>query len=224
LPRNETANVWPRRPARIDMHPVSAPGSIAAQVLYVYGRTQQPDPRPIDRALRWRPGHVMSEFDATCYLMNEGFNCQFFTNTTDEDLVARGLASIKAHYGAEWGRHHERYYTPSMVRRLQEAAAADIRRKLLYKGLYDEQHNVGPTDVTRHLSQGHVVSFMTTGRKDKLFQQKALLVPDADKRSAWLYVIEVDGRPMVPGRASFAEMVRRVRYDVSVIAYWPHKQ
>lgn len=218
-------NAWPTRPQRIDLSPVSGAGSIAAQVLYVYGGLRQPDPRPIDRALGWRPGHILADFDTACYLMGEGLSCQFFTRETAEDLVKRGLQSIKESYGREWDERHARYFTPARVRQLQQSAEEDIRRKKLYKGLYDEpRRNARPDDVAWHLARGHVISFMTAGREGKLFQQKGLLVPDPDRRSAWLYLVEVDGLPIVPGRAPIETMLRRMRYDCPVIAFWPSKQ
>lgn len=216
------ASRWPRAPRYIPwQRSMSGNSCIAAEVLYVYGRANSPDPYSIDRALRWRPPQVMSDFNISCYLMDQGFGCKFYTSDSDEALIEDGLDHIRRLYGTEWNGNHARYFTPKRIAQLQREAQDAIQRKASYVGTYEEVgRDATVEDVSRHLRQGHVVSFMSLDRQGKVRQRKCLLVP-RDATSAWLYRVDMDGALLRPSQGNVQDMLSMIRFAAPVIAFWP---
>lgn len=90
---------------------------VTANLLYVLGVTDTPDPHWVDRELGREPGRGAQRAEARRFLLRQGLSLHVVGTYEPERFLEEGIDYLKRYYHREWDRSWEEYWTPHRLER-----------------------------------------------------------------------------------------------------------
>jgi hypothetical protein len=109
-----------RRREPLDLHQVddnSCLTCVAANVLYMSGVTDAPDPRWVDREVGREPGCGAQRAGVRRFLLQQGFSLHTVCAYEPERFLREGVDYLRCYYQQEWDSSWEDYWTRHRLER-----------------------------------------------------------------------------------------------------------
>lgn len=147
----------PARPSRkplnlLQLDDNSCLSCVAANVLYVLGLTDHPDPRRVDREIGREPNCPTQRVRVRRFLLQQGLRLHLVCAYEPERFLREGLAYLRGYYRHEWDAGWDRYWTAQQVERHRFECRA-VRELASFGAALRTEHRQ-PTLVDLHAALG----------------------------------------------------------------------
>lgn len=144
----------------LDLHQVddnSCLTCVAANVLYVLGLTDTPDPQWVDRELCRAPGSAAQRVWTRRFLLEQGLSLHLVCAYETERFLHEGFDYLRHFYCQEWDSSWDEHWTPHHLERHRHECLAAQELSIFGARMLTEHRQPTLADVRDALDRGCVV-------------------------------------------------------------------
>ncbi len=149
-----------RRREPLDLHQMddnSCLTCVTANLLYVLGVTETPDPQRIDREVGREPGTGAQRVGARRFLLEQGLSVHMVCAYETERFLEEGFDYLRHYYRQEWNSSWEEYWTPHRLERHCRECLAAQELRTFGARMVTEHRQPTLADIHGALDRGCVV-------------------------------------------------------------------
>ena len=130
---------------------------VAANVLYMSGITDAPDPRWVDREVGREPGCGAQRIRVRCLLLQQGLSLHLVCAYQPERFLQEGLEYLRSYYRQEWDSSWEQFWTRQRLERHRRECLAARELSMFGTRMRTEHRQPTLADIHGALDRGHLV-------------------------------------------------------------------
>ncbi|MEO7193539.1 MAG: hypothetical protein ABIZ05_01755 [Pseudonocardiaceae bacterium] len=130
---------------------------VTANVLYVSGVTDAPDPRWVDREIGRQPGVGARRAGARRFLLQQGLSLHVVCAYEPERFLREGLDYLRRYYRQEWDSSWEEHWTPDRLEHHRRECLAARELSAFGAGMRTEHRQPTLADISGALDRGRLV-------------------------------------------------------------------
>ncbi|MGH3763682.1 MAG: hypothetical protein ACRDS0_00735 [Pseudonocardiaceae bacterium] len=153
-----TVDVRQREP--LDLHQVddsSCLTCVTANLLYVMGVTDTPDPRWVDRQVGREPGTAAQRTEARRFLLQQGLCLHLVCAYKPERFLLEGFDYLRRYYRRTWDSSWDEYWTPHRLERHRCECLAALELSTVATRMRAENREPTLADIRSALDRGRLV-------------------------------------------------------------------
>lgn len=130
---------------------------VTANVLYVLGVTDTPDPQWVDREVGREPGSAAQRVGARRFLLEQGLSLRMVCAYQPERYLQEGFDYLRHYYCQEWDSSWDEYWTSQRLERHRRECLAAQELSTFGARMLAEYRQPTLPDIGRALDRGCVV-------------------------------------------------------------------
>ena len=129
---------------------------VAANLLYLFGVVERPDPHWVDRQVGRVPGREAQRSAVRRFLLQQGLSLHRVCAYRPERFVQEGIGYLRSYYHQEWDSSWDAYWTPEQLARNRRECLATLELNAYGDRMRTEYREPALADILTVLDRGGV--------------------------------------------------------------------